>query len=95
MTDTNVIKPAQPATFTDLRTEIWRNGARALITHAVEMEVADFRRRHADIKTEAGHQRVDHHGHRTEREIATGIGPILPASSMITLTNNGELFSAA
>ena len=41
MTDTNVIKLAQPATFADSLTEILRNGARALLTQAVETEVAD------------------------------------------------------
>ena len=42
MTDTNVIKLAQPGTFTDSLTEILRNGAHALLTQAVETEVADF-----------------------------------------------------
>ena len=42
MTDTNVIKLAQPGTFTNSLTEILRNGARTLLTQAVETEVADF-----------------------------------------------------
>ena len=76
MTDTNVIKLAQPGTFTDSLTEILRNGARALLTQAVETEVADFLGRYAELKTEAGHQRVVRHGHLPEREIMTGIGPV-------------------
>ena len=76
MTDTNVIKLAQPGTFTDSLTEILRNGARALLTQAVETEVADFLGRYADLKTEVGHQRVVRHGHLPEREIMTGIGPV-------------------
>ena len=56
MTDTSVIKLAQPVTFADSLTEILRNGARALLTQAVEMEVADFLERHADLKTKAGQQ---------------------------------------
>ena len=76
MTDTNVIKLAQPGTFTDSLTEILRNGAHALLTQAVEMEVADFLGRYSDLKTEAGHQRVVRHGHLPEREIMTGIGPV-------------------
>ena len=76
MTDTNVIKLAQPGTFTDSLTEILRNGARALLTQAVEAEVADFLSRYADLKTEAGHERVVRHGHLPEREIMTGIGPV-------------------
>ena len=37
MTQDNVIKLSQPGTFSDLLTEILRNGARALLTHAVLM----------------------------------------------------------
>ena len=51
MTDTNVIKLARPGTFTDSLSEILRNGARALLTQAVETEVADFLGRYADLKT--------------------------------------------
>ena len=61
MTDTNVIKLSQPGTFTDSLTEILRDGARALLTRAVETEVSDFLGRYADLKTEAGHQRVVRH----------------------------------
>ena len=66
MTDTNVFKLAQPGTFTDSLTEILRSGARALLTQAVEAEVADFLHRHADLKTEAGHRRLVRHGHLPE-----------------------------
>ena len=76
MTETNVIKLAQPGTFTDSLTEILRNGARVLLAQAVETEVADFLGRYADLKTAAGHQRVVRHGHLPEREIMTGIGPV-------------------
>ncbi len=76
MTDTKVIKLAQPGTFTDSLTEILRNGARALLTQAVETEVADFLGQYANLKTETGRQRVVRHGHLPEREIMTGIGPV-------------------
>src|SRR5437016_13468012 len=76
MTDTNVFKLAQPGIFTDSPTEILRSGARALLTQAVEAEVAEFLAKHADLKTETGHQRIVRHGHLPEREIMTGIGPI-------------------
>jgi len=36
VSDSNVIKLAQPGAFTDSLTEILRNGARALLTQAVE-----------------------------------------------------------
>ena len=76
MTDTNVFKLAQPGTFTDSLTEILRSGARALLTQAIEAEVADFLQRHTDLKTEECRRRVVRHGHLPEREIMTGIGPV-------------------
>ena len=76
MTDSNVFQLAQPGTFTDSLTEILRNGARALLTQAVEAEVAGFLTKHADLKTEGGLSRVVRHGHLPEREIMTGIGPV-------------------
>ena len=45
MTQDNVIKFSQPGTYTDPLTEILRHGARALLAHAVEAEVAGFLRR--------------------------------------------------
>ena len=76
MSDTNVIKLAQPGSFTDSLTEMLRNGARALLTQAIEAEVADFLAKHADLKTATGQRRVVRHGHLPEREIMTGIGPV-------------------
>ena len=76
MTDTTVIKLAQPGTFTDSLTEILRNGAHALLAQAVELEVTDFIGRYADLKTAAGRQRLVRHGHLPKREIMTGIGPV-------------------
>jgi transposase-like protein len=72
----NVIKLSLPGSFDDQLTEVLRNGARALLAHAVESEVADFLGKHADLKTDDGHQRVVRHGHLPEREVMTGIGPV-------------------
>jgi putative transposase len=76
VSDSNVIKLTQPGVFTDSLTEILRRGARAMLTQAVEAEVAEFLAKHADLKTETGQQRVVRHGHLPEREIMTGIGPV-------------------
>ncbi len=54
----NVIHLIQPGSFDDQLTEALRNGARALLAKAVEAEVADFLGKHADLKTQDGHQRV-------------------------------------
>ena len=42
MTDTNVLKLSQPATFSDPLTEVLRSGARSLLAQAVGAEVAGF-----------------------------------------------------
>lgn len=76
MTDTNVLQFAQPGAFTDPLTEVLRNGARTLLTHAVEAEVAALLGSHADELTKDGRQRLVRHGHLPEREIMTGIGPV-------------------
>ena len=51
MSNDNVMKLIQPGIFTDHLTEILRNGACALLTQAVEAEVAEFLTNHADLKT--------------------------------------------
>ena len=76
MTDTNVFQLSQPG---DPLTEVLRNGARALLTQAVEAEVAALLSSHADKLTDDGRQRLVRHGHLPEREIMTGIGPVAAA----------------
>jgi transposase-like protein len=71
-----VIALSQPGTFTDLLTEVLRDGARALLAHAVEAEAADFIGKYAALKTEDGRQRVVRHGHLPERAVMTGIGAV-------------------
>ena len=75
MSNDNVFKLSLPA-FDDQLTDILRNGARALLAQAVEAEVAEFLGKHADLKTDDGHQRIVRHGHLPEREVMTGIGPV-------------------
>ena len=76
MSNDSVVKLIQPGTFNDLLTDVLRNGARALLTQAVEAEVAEFLGQYADLKTEAGLLRVVRHGHLPAREIMTGIGRV-------------------
>ena len=76
MADRNVFQLSQPGTFSDPLTEVLRNGARALLSQAVEAEVAALLNRHADQLTDDGRQRLVRHGHLPEREIVTGIGPV-------------------
>ena len=76
MPNDSVIKLIQPGTFDDQLTEVLRNGARTLLTQAIEAEVSEFLAKHADLKTPDGHQRVVRHGRLPEREVMTGIGPV-------------------
>jgi transposase-like protein len=76
VTETNVFQLSQPGTFADPLTEVLRNGARRLLAHAVEAEVAALLGRHADERTGDGRQRLVRHGHLPEREVMTGIGPV-------------------
>ncbi len=76
MTNSNVFQLSQPGTLSDPLTEVLRNGARALLSQAVEAEVAALLNRHADQLTDDGRRRLVRHGHLPEREIVTGIGPI-------------------
>jgi len=76
LSDHNVFKLPQPGGFTDSLTDILREGARALLTQAIEAEVADFLAQHAKLKTENGLQRLVRHGYLPPREVLTGIGPV-------------------
>jgi putative transposase len=76
VTQDNIVKLSRPGTFSDPLTEVLRNGAQALLAHAVEAEVAGFLGGHADELTADGHRRLVRHGYLPEREIMTGIGPV-------------------
>jgi len=76
VTDINVFQLCQPGTFADPLTEVLRNGARALLTQAVEAEVAALLSSHAEKLIDDGRQRLVRHGYLPEREIMTGLGPL-------------------
>jgi hypothetical protein len=76
VSDANVVKLLQPGSFADPLTEVLRNGARALLSQAVEVEVAEFLAKDVDLKTATGLSRVVRHGHLPAREVMTGIGPV-------------------
>jgi transposase-like protein len=57
-------------------TEVLRSGAQKLLAEAVEAEVAAYIARHADLRDQDGQRVVVRNGHKDEREIQTGIGPV-------------------
>src|SRR3954453_17784809 len=60
----------------DVLTEILRDGARRLLSEAIEAEVAAWIDAHAHLKDDAGRRQVVRNGHLPERTIQTGIGEI-------------------
>ncbi len=57
-------------------TDVLRQGARRLLSQAVEADMADFLAAYADLVTEDGRQRLVRHGYLLERSIQTGIGSV-------------------
>ncbi len=53
-----------------------REGARRMLTQAVEAEVEAFLVAHAGLVDEQGRRRLVRNGHAPERQIQTGIGPV-------------------
>lgn len=76
MTDSIVTPLVQPGAFSDLLTEILRNGAQRLLPTAVEEEVLSFIEAHASKRLYDGRAHIVRHGHLLERDIQTGIGSV-------------------
>jgi len=73
----NVIEIKTPETFIDdPLTEILRQGARSLLTQALEMEIETVIDQYKDFKDQKGYQRVVRNGYKPERQIQTAIGPV-------------------
>ena len=56
--------------------ELARKGAREMIAQALEEEVRTYLETYADCRDAAGHRLVVRNGHKPERQILTGIGPL-------------------
>jgi putative transposase len=55
---------------------VLREGARRMLTQAVEAEVEAFLAAHAELTDGQGRRRLVRNGHAPERQIQTGIGPL-------------------
>jgi len=77
MAKDNAIGLKKPEPFIeDPLTDILRQGARRLLSAALEAEVEIFLQQFKDITDEAGCQRIVRNGYLPEREIQTGIGQV-------------------
>ncbi len=77
MSKNNVVEFGSPEVMTDQLTELLRQGARKLIQQAVEAELAEFLKEFQGRKLETGRLAVVRNGYQPEREIQTGIGPVV------------------
>src|SRR3954468_7986006 len=55
---------------------VLREGARRMLTQAIEAEVEAFLATHAGLVDQQGRRRLVRNGHAPERRIQTGIGPL-------------------
>jgi len=77
MSNISVTEQKKPEPFVDDPiTDILRQGARKLLSQALEAEIEFFLSQYADLKNEAGRQRMVRNGYLPEREIQSGIGSI-------------------
>ncbi len=77
MSKNRVIELKKPEDISeDPLTELLRNGARQLISDAVEVELQVLLNQYSECRNDHGHQQVVRNGYLPEREIQTGIGPV-------------------
>lgn len=77
MSNNSVTELKKPESFVDDPiTDILRQGARKLLSQALEAEVEFFLSQYADLKDDAGWQRMVRNGYLPEREIQSGIGAV-------------------
>lgn len=60
----------------DVLTGILRAGAQKLLAQAIEAEVEAHIEAHKELRDERGHRLVVRNGHKDERELQTGVGPM-------------------
>src|SRR6476646_2994064 len=56
--------------------DVLREGARAMLQHAIEREVAQYVQAHAQCLDDRGHRLVVRNGHLPARKVLSGLGPI-------------------
>jgi len=76
MQEVTTTSVAFPCTSRDALTEILRQGAQAMLTTAIEAEVAEWIETREHVQDGRGHRQVVRNGYLPERSITTGIGPV-------------------
>jgi len=76
MKNDNVIPLRKPVENEDLLTSMLRQGAKDLISRAVQAELTEFLAQYQDVVDDQGRRSVVRNGYQPAREIMTGIGPV-------------------
>ena len=76
MKNDNVIPLEKPVENEDLLTAMLRQGAKNLISRAVQAELTEFLAQYQDVVDNQGRRSVVRNGYQPAREIMTGIGPV-------------------
>lgn len=74
MANSNILDLHTPGK--DAVTELIRNGAKEILTKAIELEIAEFLSKFESLKTGDGRQAVVRNGYLPERTIQTGVGDV-------------------
>lgn len=77
MGKSNVLEFQGRDTISDPLTELLRTGAEQLIYQAVEVELLELLAEHSERRTEDGKAGVARNGYQPERELQTGVGPVI------------------
>ncbi len=83
----------QDVSAKDVLTEILREGAHKMLATAIEAEVGVYINEHANQRDANGHRLVVRNGHKDERQIQTGIGPVAVRQPRVDdrrIDENGE-----
>ena len=75
--DSTVIFLRQPDVVDDPLTAVLRSGARRLLAQAIEAEAEAFLAAMKGVRLPDGRDRLVRHGHGPERQVQTGIGPVV------------------
>ena len=76
MKNDNVIPLEKPVENKDLLAAMLRQGAKDLISRAVQAEWTQFLAQYQDVVDDQGRRSVVRNGYQPAREIMTGIGPV-------------------
>ncbi len=83
MSKDNVVAFQSPEGVEDPLTELLRRGAKRLIQQAIEAELCELLMQYEDQVDDRGRRLVVRNGYLPEREILTGVGPVLVRVSKV------------